>query len=91
MSYPRASCVWVLKMGTSIVIRDHLGIPLYILASCLLGVSVPLCVQQSYCRKGIPESKVLKEKNDKGMQPLGRLSRIAGRALIVPPPMPMVF
>ena len=25
------------------------------------------------------------------MQPLGRLSRIAGRALIVPPPMPMVF
>ena len=31
------------------------------------------------------------EKNDKGMQPLGRLSRIAGRALIMPPPMPMVF
>ena len=25
------------------------------------------------------------------MQPLGRLSRIAGCALIVPPPMPMVF
>ena len=25
------------------------------------------------------------------MQPLGRLSRIAGRALIVPLPMPMVF
>ena len=30
-------------------------------------------------------------KNDKGIQPLGRLSRIAGRALIMPPPMPMVF
>ena len=25
------------------------------------------------------------------MQPLGRLSSIAGRALIMPPPMPMVF
>ena len=42
--------------------------------------------------EGLPESKVLKEKrNDKGIQPLGRLSRIAGRALIVPPPMSMVF
>ena len=41
--------------------------------------------------KGLPESKVLKEKNDKDIQPLGQLSRIVGRALVVPPPMPMVF
>ena len=41
-------------------------------------------------RKGF--QRVRKEKrNDKGIQPLGRLSRIAGRALIVPPPVLMVF
>ena len=38
MSYPRASCVWVFKTGISIVIRDHLGIPLYAKSPCLLGV-----------------------------------------------------
>ena len=34
MSYRGASCVWVFKIGISIVIRDHLGIPFYVLASC---------------------------------------------------------
>ena len=35
----------VCKTGIAIVIRDHLGIPLYAKASCLLGVSIPLCVR----------------------------------------------
>ena len=38
---PRASCVWVCKTGIAIVIRDHLGIPLYVKASFFLGVSFP--------------------------------------------------
>ena len=45
MYQPRASCVRVCKIGIAIFIRDHLGIPLYAKASCLLGVSVPLCVR----------------------------------------------
>ena len=45
MSWPRVSYMWVCKTGITIISRDHLGIPLYAKASCLLGFSVPLCVQ----------------------------------------------
>lgn len=40
MSRPRASCELVFKAGISLVIRDHLGIPLHDVASCLLGFCV---------------------------------------------------
>ena len=55
MSWPRVSCMWVCKTGITIVIRDHLGIPLYAKASCLLGVSVPLYIRYSDYRDGLPK------------------------------------
>ena len=44
MSWPRVTCMWVCRTGITIIIRDHLRIPLYAKASYPPGVSVLLCV-----------------------------------------------
>ena len=51
--------MWVCKTGITIVIRDHLRIPLYAKASCPPGVSVLLIVGLS---EEPPEDRDLKEK-----------------------------
>ena len=92
MSYPRASCVWVLENGYFDCYQRPPGDSLvhlsFLLPWLFLPVMCPAIVLPERASRRLgPE----REKKDKGIQPLGRLSRIVGRALVVPPPMPMVF
>ena len=62
MSYPRAGCVWVCKIGRTIVNRDHLCIPLYAKPLASLVFPSRNVSSNQTAEEGLPESKDLKEK-----------------------------
>ena len=90
MSDPRASCVRVCKTGIMIGMRDHLVFP------CTSKLLAPLVLPSRdgsddlAIREGLQRIGSSKEENDKDILVLRRLNRIVGRAIAVPPPIPMV-
>ena len=62
MSYPRAGRMRVCKTGITIIDRYHLGIPCVRKAFCLLGFLSCDKPDDLVLLRGLPESRVLKEK-----------------------------
>ena len=82
----------VCKTGITIVMRDHLRIPMCAQASCPPGVSVRYVSGDQYFQRSLLTIGARKRKKGcKDAWVPGQSNYIVDRVMVVPPPMPRVF